>query len=769
VTVVRTRAHDIPAAAWSRRIGEPLALPVRPRVDAPMIDDGPTGGVPIGGIGSGSIGRTCDGDFARWHLRVGSHRFARVPACQFSVFVGSPSGATEAHVLSTMRPGELEAWNWGLSAGAGTYHGLFPRAWVDYDRAGLPIGLVQRQLSPVLPHNYRESSFPVGLFAWSVENPTAEPLRVGLMFTWQALDEGAEGTPAGAIGRLVRDAEVAGAVLENGREGGSPLGQFAIVACEEDDARASIRSRFAVADAAAVWQDFARDGALDDLDDPRPAGAGEAIGAAVALTTIVPPGESRVLRFALAWDFPLMRFGSGRTWYRRYTRFFGRGGTNAFRIAADGLRHEHEWERAIEEWQRPYLEDRTRPPAYAMALFNELYILVDGGTAWEDGLVGGPAPAEDAGRFAILECFDYPFYNTHDVLFYASWALAQLWPRLETSTLRSMSDTVAAIDPRTVTIHATGARATRKVAGAIAHDIGSPSDDPWHVSNSYHFQDPNRWKDLNSKFVLQLWRDVAHLDAGDLIAHAWPSAKAALERLVAADADGDALPDHEGADQTFDTWPMAGPSAYTGGLWVSALAAAERLALASGDEAARVRYAALRERATRSLRARLWNGRYLRYDGSRGPSSNSIMADQLCGLWWADATGLPPYLDAAEARTALETIVRFNVRGFASGQLGAVNGMRPDGSVDASSEQSQEVWPGVTYVLAALLLARGLDDAAWETALGAVRGTYERGLWFRTPEAYDEAGNFRASLYMRPLAIWAIEHALRMRGRGLPA
>jgi hypothetical protein len=31
------------------------------------------------------------------------------------------------------------------------------------------------------------------------------------------------------------------------------------------------------------------------------------------------------------------------------------------------------------------------------------------------------------------------------------------------------------------------------------------------------------------------------------------------------------------------------------------------------------------------------------------------------------------------------------------------------------------------------------------------------------PEAYDERGDFRASLYLRPLAIWAIEEALERR------
>ena len=97
--------------------------------------------------------------------------------------------------------------------------------------------------------------------------------------------------------------------------------------------------------------------------------------------------------------------------------------------------------------------------------------------------------------------------------------------------------------------------------------------------------------------------------------------------------------------------------------------------------------------------------------------------------------------------------------------MGAVNGVRPDGSVDHSSEQSAEVWVGTTYALAAFMIGRGLTEEGWSTASGAAAVTYERGLWFRTPEAYDEAGNYRASLYLRPLAIWAIEEALERRAR----
>ena len=164
---------------------------------------------------------------------------------------------------------------------------------------------------------------------------------------------------------------------------------------------------------------------------------------------------------------------------------------------------------------------------------------------------------------------------------------------------------------------------------------------------------------------------------------------------------------------------------------------------------------------------RLWRGDHYAYDDGGGASSDSIMADQLAGQWYADATGLGDLAPARPGRRgAADRSTRMNVCGFAR---------RPDGrgqrrparrEVDHSSEQSAEVWVGTTYALAAFMIGRGLIEEGWSTASGAAAVTYERGLWFRTPEAYDEAGNFRASLYLRPLAIWAIEEALERRGAG---
>lgn len=53
---------------------------------------------------------------------------------------------------------------------------------------------------------------------------------------------------------------------------------------------------------------------------------------------------------------------------------------------------------------------------------------------------------------------------------------------------------------------------------------------------------------------------------------------------------------------------------------------------------------------------------------------------------------------------ALKSVFDLNVLRFAGGRMGAVNGMRPEGVPDRSSVQSDEVWVGVVYGLAATMI-----------------------------------------------------------------
>lgn len=769
MTVARAPRPEIPGVAWRRPMGRPCPGAGHPRVSFPMIDDGPWGGVPIGGLGTGSIGRTHRGDAARWHLEVGRHEFGTVAADVFSVYVGRRGEAGQATVLSTRHPDALPAWGWTLPEGAGTYAALFPRAWQTFEPDVLGVRLIGEQLSPVIAGDLEASALPVGTFEWWVENPGPDAVTVGVMLTWQ--DPSSDPNipaPSGAWHDAVDSSSVGGVVLH--ASAGAPpglRGTFALAASRGPGATVSIRSRFDAATDAELWADFAADGRLEPRADPRPSASGEAIGAAVAVTVDLEPGERRSIRFAVAWDLPIVEFGSGRRWWKRYTRTWGRSGQRAFDLAVHALDRSSTWRDAIEAWQRPVLDAEDRPDWYKAALFNELYYLVDGGTFWEAGEVLGPEPEpDDAGRFALLECFDYPFYNTVDVDFYASFALLRLFPTLEARGIRDLLAAVPVDDPSVVTIDWSGLPAPRKLGGAVPHDVGGPDDDPYYRPNFYRFQDVNDWKDLGPKLVLQVWRDAVAAGAGGdgLIREAWPTVDAVLGRLSLRDRDGDGLPEHDGLpDQTYDTWPMYGPSAYGGSLWLAALAAAVAMADRVGDAEGSLRWARWLARGRVAFEARLWRGDHYAYDDGGGPSSDSVMADQLAGQWYADASGLGDVIPRDRVDAALRTVYRRNVRGFAGGAMGAVNGTRPDGTVDTSSEQSAEVWVGTTYALAAFMLGRGLTAEGWETARGAAAVTYERGLWFRTPEAYDEDGNFRASLYLRPLAIWAIEEALERR------
>ncbi|HEX6739586.1 MAG TPA: non-lysosomal glucosylceramidase, partial [Vicinamibacteria bacterium] len=541
-------------------------------------------------------------------------------------------------------------------------------------------------------------------------------------------------------------------------------GQFVIAAAEGPGVEVTHVATFSPqGPGAEVWQPFARDGRLPNSDLSW-ASAGEPLAGALAVRVTLKPGERRSLPLVLAWDLPVIQFGGGAKWQRRYTEYFGASGSNAWAIARAGLEHAEEWSAAIDAWQRPYVEDASKPLWYRGMLWNELYALADLGTVW-----ARPVGAAQGApwTFSYLECFDYPFYETLDVRFYGSMPLVKFWPEIEKGVMRAFAATV----PQSLTDkHIWQWKALvkgeldfrlRKSKGAVPHDLGVPQEDPFVQFNQFSWQNTDRWKDLNSKFVLLLWRAFVFSGSKDtaFLRDTWPAAREALEYLRQFDTNGDGIPENEGfPDQTYDTWPVKGESAYVGGLYLASLRAAEEMAKRLGDPAAAEYHAAF-ERAQKSYVAKLWNGEYLRYD-TESEYRDNIMADQLAGQWYANLTGLGDIVAPDMRRRALEKIFAFNVMKLHGGEMGALNGMGAGGEILRSNEQVHEVWTGTTLGLASLMLSEGLREQAFRTAQGIYTVVYERlGYWFRTPEAWDEEGHFRASMYMRPGAIWAMEMA----------
>ena len=774
----------IPKVAWKRPLGEPLANAGtrKPALAKSIIDDGYWQGAPVGGFGAGTFSRTYRGDFARWHLKGGVHKYETVSANQFALYEKS-EGSSEsiAQVLVNDHPkrGELRSWKWDYPVGAGDYYALYPKSWYDYRWDKFPAHVTLEQFSPILPGNYRETSYPVAVYRWHAENPTKHSVTVSVLFSWTNMlgwlrypsIDFKGSTNAGNQNHMVAQpmgqaGTMKGIVFDRNRPGAVQNdwdGQFAIAALESPGVEVSYQTTFVPARGGEeVWTPFSKDGRLANSDENW-ISSGEVLAGAIAVRFTLQPGETRVVPMVVAWDLPLVEFGEGRKWYRHYTDFFGTTGTNAAKVAAEGLKNAQSWSDAIDAWQAPYVNDESKPAWYRSALFNELYILADGGSFW-----GRPVGADPKTHpsFAFMECYDYPYFATLDVRFYGSVPLARFWPDIDKQVMRQFADTVPREEPEKLLwewkTDQEGKQVfrTRKVKGAVPHDLGAPNEDPFFKPNQFSWQNTNGWKDLNSKFVLMVYRDYVFTGRTDktFLKYTWPAVQEALQYLRQYDHDGSGLPENDGfPDQTYDVWVVRGASAYCGGLWLAALRAAEEIAKELGDSASATKYRDLFTKSQASYIKKLWNGEYFRYD-MLSEYKDDIQADQLAGQWYANLTGLGDLVPVDMQLSALKKIFDYNVMKFGKGDMGAVNGMAPDGSIIKTNEQVQEVWTGTTFGLAALMLSDGLKEQGYRTAWGVYHVTYEtKGYWFRTPEAYEEDGNYRASMYMRPAAIWALE------------
>ena len=764
-----------------------------------MIDDGFWQGAPVGGLGAGTFSRSYRGDFVRWHLKAGIHKYQSIPANQFSVFMKPETGGQGiAEVLCAGKPDgtALSAWRWTYPAGAGEYAALYPKSWYDYRSPELPVHLVLEQFSPILPDNYKEVSYPVAIYNWHVTNDTESPFVVSIMFSWTNMvgwlrDGSSQFSNQINMQNVNRfhsesmsDGSVMkGIVLDRLRKGSTINeewdGQFVIAALESAGTEVTYLNVFSPqSDGSEVWKPFSQTGSLPDVNLPY-ASSGEALAGAIAIKFRVAPHEKKTIPMVLAWDFPVIQFGLGRKWLRRYTDFFGNSGTHAWEIAQTGLHEAENWSRKIDEWQAAYINDESKPLWYRGMLFNEMYIIADGGTVWARPLNGssrdGPPAAThwadghaglEGTVFSSLECFDYPFYGTLDVRFYGSMPLLKFWPDIEKHEMLEFAETVREENKeqyvwlwKQQVQHQTEIT-QRKVPGALPHDLGNSVEDPFIEINQYQWQNSSRWKDLNAKFVLLVWRDFALTGKNDtgFLKAVYPDIKQAMLYLRQFDRDQDGIIENDGfPDQTYDNWVARGTSAYSGGLYLAALRATQEIATALGDQQTSAEYADLFKRAQASFIKKLWNGEYFNYDCD-SPYKKDIMADQLAGQWYANLTGLGDLVPQRFRDLALHKIFQFNVMRVASGGLGAVNGMHPDGTIPDGNEQVKEVWTGTTFALAAEMIAEGMTQEGYTTAKGIYMGTYEKfGYWFRTPEAWTLDGHYRASMYMRPGAIWSMQ------------
>lgn len=781
-----------------------------------QVEHNPIYGCPIGGIGCGTIGRGYSGEFCRFQILPGIYEYTTVPANSFILCIRKNNKTVYQKVLTGKKGKHLKSWDWGFPKQNAIYHALYPRSWTVYNIPEFNLRLTCRQISPVFPNDYKDTSFPMAVFVWTAENSGTEPLEISITFTFKngrgVKDDCNPGNWTEPFESETEGQKVAGMMIR--QTVNDMKCTYGIAGASKDGVDISTKSQFNPKGSGQdIWDDLAENGklkssadhvkdqttstplsivlqflfsiiqailtlVLPSKDRSAPTGKGSEIGTAVCLSSTVNPGKNRDLEFTLAWDMPVIHFRARKHRYlRRYARWFGSSGDSCPKLCSYALKNYPLWERKIEDWQNPILSNSNLPAWYKSALFNELYYVSDGGTVWldlaeeKDGIIqrkinqSEVEVIQEYGKFGYLEGHEYRMFNTYDVHHYASFAFIMLWPKIQLSIQYDMANSVKSEDTTPIVFCMEGTRGICKTKNAVPHDLGDPENEPWDKVNAYIIHPTHDWKDLNLKFILQTYRDYSKIQDKGYLKDMFPVCKAVMEHALQWDKDGDGLIENGGfADQTFDAWTMTGVSAYCGGMWLAALKMYTEICKIVGNMDEMKKYTEILDKGKAAFDTKLWNGSYYNYDSSTTSGhDDSVMTDQLAGHWFLRASGIeddtifPP----THVKTALKTIFKNNVMGFENGNMGAINGTRPDGKKDISSCQAEEFWVGVTYALAANMIQEGMLDEAFQTAWGAYHTCWEwYGLAFQIPEAYMTDRHYRSLGYMRPLCIWAMQWAL---------
>jgi non-lysosomal glucosylceramidase len=653
----------------------------------------------------------------------------------------------------------MPAWD-KLQVGEGVYYALQPKGWCSYSCFNCDVS--SEFFSPIIPHNYRVTSYPVAVWQFQLSNPNAESTAVSVMFTWpNARFNGNKKPRTGFTNSLAMTSDVVGIVMKASHPTNSPEtenSEWCIAAKQTEGVTVSYTSWNRSGTGSDVWHYFSDDGVLPNFIKTADSAA------AIAVKTVLSPGETKILPLVLSWDFPVVEFwspygdGHSTQWWKRYCEYFDTLSDNSFDIAVEALNDLEDWEYQINAWISAYVNDPKYPEWLLCAAFNELYYNQFGGSFWESGLRSGHAEEfmglhpEDHKNF-IMESQVYTLSGNINVGHYSSVVYAEFWPEMEKDLLRCHADVVTHYHQCDPTVpHQTSPEIG---APRVFHAIDSCEiADPFFVLSPHGYlrrAEPcapggvHVLTDNSSKFIQRCWRYFSLHQDMEFLEYVWPAVESTYHFMKSYDCEiipTDSLPESRGYDNTYDGWGMYGTDMYSGGLWVGALQAMDTMAAILSKPVKREVQIWL-EAAKRNLDAQLWDsaGQYYHID-TDSDYPTAVFSDALCGQRYCEAYGLPDILPRWKMTMHLQKV--YDICVWPNPNLGAKLGRMPDDStVPNGDPYVHEYWVGTTYYLAAIMFNAGMKTQALNTAYGAYRPVYAAdhlAYWFNTPEAWQDGG-----------------------------
>jgi uncharacterized protein (DUF608 family) len=268
--------------------------------------------------------------------------------------------------------------------------------------------------------------------------------------------------------------------------------------------------------------------------------------------------------------------------------------------------------------------------------------------------------------------------------------------------------------------------------------------------------------------ILKTYREFRACGDREWLSSLWSHIRLALDHVMNRFDRGDGII-HGPQPCTYDV-ELEGPNSFIESLYLASLRAAEEMAKVTGDTDSERRYRDRYDKARRKAEEILWDGEYYvhRYD----PETESAQAygsgchsDQLFGQWWAHSLNLGYVLKPSHVKKTLSSIVKYNCRTDFKGyqqfprtyikddEAGMLNCTWPKGDrPDTPLLYSDEVWTGIEYEVAGLLLFEGMIEEALSIVANARTRHDGR---YRSPWNEVECGDH----YVRAMSSWTLLEA----------
>lgn len=590
----------------------------------------PLSGVPLGGVGAGKIEFCRDGLFRNITINGNIDTpIARSAASFFAVQAMTDEGSLARIVASERLHGlaPMETLE---------FEGVYPRAILKARDRAFPLAVEIQATGTIIPRNVKDSSLPLALFRVRLTACAEKPVKVTVAFAMENF-LGCGGSVAAVLGRGVWDEGFYDLWEERTGNGEQPwesgVGDgVRFVGGEKEEIRSQGEYVLASVDRVGarligwrperpdeVWDCFADSGRF--LDASALPSQGEVTAGAVAVDVALAAGETRDLRFALAWYVPRFWQAEGPDYSHYYCNNFASAGE----IAQYGLTNFDRLE--AEARQIPDLvQGSTLPSWLARSVCNDAYVFSTATWLTKDG------------RFAVNEGPTHMFgcMGTLDQKLYANHYYSLFFPELDRTELLGF-------------VRSQGEN------GGIQHDLGYG-----------HLEQKGQscgWPDLSSALAIlslkhyQLTGDQAYLD------EVYPClVRALFDYQLGMDTDGDGIANISGVGNTFDAEKYEGTSCYLASLWLAALKALEQLAAQRGDAAVAARCRQCFEKAHASAIKELWNGEFFvnYYDSKNQRQCPNSHYSQVAGEFFARLCGLGPLYGDHYVRQALRSMLRLN-------------------------------------------------------------------------------------------------------------